>query len=337
MRAVGLLLACAGCAAAPEPLPTPTFPHAVLRPPFSPSSPLRPRAAPPGEEAFPIDLETALRLAGAESLAIALGRERAAEAQERAREAEAAFLPSLRPQVSLFRHEGLAQETQGDFVDVDKQNAFAGAGAELTLDFGRALFGAMAARRRARAEGFGAEATTADALLEVGDRPLGLLAARDAVRIETDAVAQARGFLDVEESRRRLGAGLEVDVMRARANLAEAEGRLAEARAGMRAASAALVRVHHLDPTTTHVPAEEEIAPVERLPLEVSLGDLLGRAQANRPEVARSRARLEAAESEETGAAVGPLVPRLRLEASYGAFGATLGNVEDQEVYRAAL
>ncbi len=173
--------------------------------------------------------------------------------------------------------------------------------------------------------------------LDVIEGYVRLLVARDGVRIEAESVALARALLEFESSRRRLGAALEAEEMRARANLAEAEGRLATARGAAASASAALVRALHLDPQVSLAPVEEGLEPVEVPELDAGLPDLLARAFAKRPELEEATKRIEAAEEELSGARVGPLLPRLRLGASYGAFGENPGSLEDQEVYLAAV
>ncbi len=85
MKRVHLALLATGCAASPPP-PPPAVPYAVLPPAPREGDPSVGRAASsvpedpsrsPRERPMQIDLPTAMRLAGAESLALALARERA--------------------------------------------------------------------------------------------------------------------------------------------------------------------------------------------------------------------------------------------------------------------
>ena len=327
------LLLAAACAGAPVREGADFAPYASLpRPLSAPETP----SLEPGEE-YPIDLPTALRLAGAHHLAAAIARERADAAAARADAAKAAFLPALRPRVEFFRHEGRVQETSGDFFDVDKQSTTIGPAAEITLDFGDALFEAPAEKRRARAALAAAGSAERDAALEVVEAYTALQGARDRIGIAEAFAAHARAALDLETSRQRQGTGLEADVARARANLAEAEQGVVEARSEMRLASAALVRVLHLDPAVSLGPAEEELSLEERVPLDTPLPALLESAYASRPEIAGARARLAAAEAEREGTRIGPLLPRLRFDASYDAFGPNPGDFKDREIYRAAV
>src|SRR5207244_1817471 len=78
---------------------------------------------------FPIDLATALRLADADNLQVALAREQVAQAMARVDAADVLWLPSLRGGVSYNRHEGAIQAVAGEQFNTSRGALYAGAGA----------------------------------------------------------------------------------------------------------------------------------------------------------------------------------------------------------------
>src|SRR4029079_798605 len=78
---------------------------------------------------FPIDLLTALRLADADNLTIALAREQIQQADGEYRTAGALWLPSIRAGTSWNRHYGPLQATDGSIEQINRDSLWAGMGA----------------------------------------------------------------------------------------------------------------------------------------------------------------------------------------------------------------
>ncbi|HCK53784.1 MAG TPA: hypothetical protein DIC23_11255, partial [Planctomycetaceae bacterium] len=86
----------------------------------------------PGEDAtasFPVDLPTALRLAGAQNWNIELAAERVREARAAVDAAEAMWMPSLIGGMGYTQHSGQLQATSGSVTDVRRSSVFVGGGA----------------------------------------------------------------------------------------------------------------------------------------------------------------------------------------------------------------
>src|SRR5262249_55929069 len=83
----------------------------------APPSRLLPSGDQPSSDRHPIDLPTALRLAGANNLQIARAAERIRQAQARREGAEYQWLPSLDVGVSYTEHDGRVQDTRGQIID----------------------------------------------------------------------------------------------------------------------------------------------------------------------------------------------------------------------------
>src|SRR5262249_28343084 len=149
----------------------------------APSKPVASAEEPPSDRLH-IDLPTALRLAGANHLQIALAAERVRQAEERLQGARALWLPTLDAGIDYNRHEGQIQDTGGNVVDVRRSSLFIGGGPKLGSDslngsnngpsrlalglpLADALFAPLAERQTVRASQAAQAVTFNDSLLEV--------------------------------------------------------------------------------------------------------------------------------------------------------------------------
>src|SRR5262245_21884604 len=127
---LGLLLALTPALAAPPaqpeldaimpPLKAPIVPRQDGPPTQLPNTqsapaapPTPPPPAPPGERPLPINLATALHLAGARPLDVALAAEQVRVASARLDQAHVLWLPTIYVGADYFRHDGRIQDIQG--------------------------------------------------------------------------------------------------------------------------------------------------------------------------------------------------------------------------------
>jgi outer membrane protein TolC len=225
----------------------------------------------------PIDLPTALRLAGAKSIEVELAREKVNEAQAAHDVARSRFLPFLTPSIVVRRHDENIQAVNGPILDADKQSLAAGLALNAQLDLGETYFQNLVARQVVRANeaalaGRQREATYRAALgyFELARARAVAVAAQDAAR-----VAERHA----EQIAVTAGAGLtfQGDVARVRAARERAELTLVRARAEQRVAAARLAELLRLDPAVDLVPADGDLAPLA-LEGEGELGVLISRA-----------------------------------------------------------
>ena len=90
--------------------------------PVSPPTILRP-------EVQPIDLDTALRLAGVQNPELNVARQRVLEAVAVRQLAAARFLPSINPGMNYDTHSGNLQQSNGNILSVNRSAVYVGAGA----------------------------------------------------------------------------------------------------------------------------------------------------------------------------------------------------------------
>lgn len=335
LSAIALLLASGslGALAAP-PLPASNESNAppLVDAPEAEVIPIPPRASastaanlPPAQpeatdKPLPINLPTALRLAGARPVVISAAQASVQFAEAELAKARLEWLPSLNAGVGYYRHDGATQGQSGNFYINTKENFLAGAGLTAKVATADALFGPLAARQVLRAREFDVQAARNDALLAAAEAYFNVQQARGRLASDQDMInkglelAKAIDFEHVTRAR-------PADLHRARALLAGFEDAVATAREQWRTASADLTQVLRLDPTATVIPLEPPSVQVTLVPPQTSVDALIPVGLTNRPELASQQALVQAALARIRQERMRPLVPSLILQGSPGSAG----------------
>jgi len=312
-------------------------------------APLMPRAepmeppAPQGENlpsVYPIDLPTALRLAEAGNYRIAIAREQVCQALARVEASRALWLPSLRAGASYNKHEGPLQDAPGNVFDTSRGAMYAGLGGMASgtgspfvpglyanFHLADAIFQPLAARQALCAQQLAAATTANDVLLSVSLAYLELLRAAVDVVIAKEAQADAQRLAEVTASYAASGEGLRADADRARAELAVRQNDVFRSQEGLRVASARLAQLLRLDPTITLDPLETTVAPIELVPVEMPLRELVAQALGTRPELTESKYLVGQAVERMRREKCAPLIPSIIMGTSYGTFGGGRGDL----------
>lgn len=297
--------------------------------------------------AYPIDLPTALQLADAENLQVALAREQIRLAYANQAQAKVLWLPSLRAGVHWNKHDGPLQDSRGDVIDVSRSSLYSGMGAQAVgagsptipgvwanFHLADAIFQPLAARQRAASRSRAAIATRNNVLLEVSLAYLELLRAVQDLRIAEDMRDKVGQLADLTSAYARSGQGLQSDYQRMRVELMLRENDLQRSREAVRVAGARLAQLLRLDPTLCLEPLEPAVVAIELIPCEAEPCDLVTRALSSRPELAENRFLVGEAIEQLRRQRYAPLVPSLVLGASYGGYGGgpgdTIANYDDR-------
>ena len=294
-------------------------------------------------ETYPIDLPSALRLAGANNLQIAFAAERVEQALARVDAADVLWIPSLNFAAVYNNHAGRIQATDGNVLEVSRNSLFVGGGAVLgnspaaagsggparmfvDLPLVDVIFEPLAARQVA----CGAEAnhitTFNDTLLATTLAYFDLLQANSLVAVAEEAVVNTEELVLLTQDFARSGQGLQADADRAQVEIHSRRREVLTAREAGAVTSAELARLLRIDPATRLVPREIQPMPIELIEAGADVYDLIGQAHALRPELAVSSATMH-----ETGYRVRqerwrPLMPHLYVGFSGGGFGGAPGS-----------
>jgi outer membrane protein TolC len=336
--AAGLLATGTGTLLAQPPAELPKM--KAPTPPGEKAPPPRPvgEAAPPktilqpGE--YPIDLSSALRLAGVENPELLLARARVSEVVALRQLAVAQLLPNFNAGTNYDQHRGVLQQSNGNILKVNRDALYYGLGANAVaagtvnipglyynLNVGEAWYGFLVSRQRVTTSQATADAVRNDVLLRVCLAYLDLLRgdARRAIVLKNRTEAAELARLTDVYSRR--GQGRQADADRAAVELQKRDAELAQAEADALTASARLAELLNLDPSTRFRPIDGWAVPTPVVPDPIPLTELLAIALMQRPELAARRSEVQSTLYELSLAKVLPFAPNVIMGLSAGGFG----------------
>lgn len=238
---------------------------------------------------LPINLATAMQLAGARPLDIAVATAQTQQALALLLQAKALWIPSINGGLDYFRHDGVQQNFfTGPNFQKGRQTFFVGGGPTLYVGLADAIFTPLAARRVVDARRADVQSARNDSLFTVARAYFDLQAARGRL-LGTDAtIARAELLVNFAKGLApSLIAPLEIN--RAQAELQSLRQAQQVAVRDWKVASAQLAEVVLLDPGTLLEPIEPPFLQVTLVPSERSPDELMPIAINNRPEIASRR------------------------------------------------
>ena len=281
-----------------------------------------------------IDFVTALRLAGAQTVDVAVLRERIEAAKADVDQASARFLPELRLGTEYLRHDGRLQNSRGLVFDVSRSSITAQPNARLTLTPGDAYFERLRTLQLLEATEHGEDRTEAESMVRAAMLYYRLLGAQAQVAVAREAVELTQAQVELNERLVEAEAELRVNLVRAQAEAAREQERLLGLVYELRRASVELALWLQLPPKTFLQPAESQIQPIELVDRTQGVDALIESALSRRPDVMEFDALRRAAEENLRGARWRPWIPEISAFAGYGAFGGgrnhTIGEFGDR-------
>ncbi len=246
-------------------------------------------------QGVPINLATALQLAGVRPLDIAAATVQVEQALALQLQAKALWIPNINGGIDYFRHDGVQQNifTGVNFIK-GRQSFFVGGGPYLSVGLTDAIFAPLAARRVVAARQADLQTARNDVLLTVSQAFFDLQAARG--RLLGIGASMVRAELLVNFAKAlapSLIAPLEIN--RAQTELQSLRQTQQVAIRDWRVASARLAEILLLEPATLLKPVEPPFLQVTLIPCEASAEALVPIAVNNRPEIASRRELIAAA------------------------------------------
>ena len=292
----------------------------------------------PSADYYPIDLPTALRLAGANSLQVALAVERVQEAYAAVEAADAKWIPSLRGGVIYNKHDGRIQATEGTVLEANRGSLYVGGGvgfggsplngasggpARMFVDLSLSdlMFDPLEARQLVNAACADEAVVFNRTLLEAGRGYVELVRAQFRRAVFEEAARNAEQLARITSDFAASGEGYLADAERSKVELARWQRLLLQSGEQTDVASARLARIVRLGPTTRlHTPETQPVA-VDLVGSEASLDDLIAQAIAARPELGRQAALVDASRTRVNQEHWRPWLPNLYAGMSGGGFG----------------
>jgi outer membrane protein TolC len=279
-------------------------------------------AQPTNDAPYPIDLPTALRLAGAQNLDIQLARERLSEVQANRQSALQQFFPWITAGAAYHRRDGVAQAVPaGTISDAHFQSYNPGAAITAQMDLGDAIYKSLAAKQLVRASDQALEAQRQDSILSAAQGYFELAKAGALVEVTREALKTSRDYQQQLHAAVSSGIAFKGDELRVQSQAERYEITLRQALERQRVAAAELALVLHLNSTVELVPLDTLLAPITLYETNAAIHALVEQALRNRPELKQSQALASAARAAKNGAVYGPLIPSVGAQAFGGGLG----------------
>lgn len=286
------------------------------------------------EGANPIDLASALQLAGVQNPQILQARQVVVEAMAQRQLAAAQFLPSINVGTNLDAHTGPLQQSNGNILKVNRDSLYFGLGSNAiaagtvnipgivwNCNLSDTIFANLVSQQIVRQREFASQAVRNNVLLQVAGAYLELLRAEGRRAVVMKTRDQASEVARVTAAYAKTGQGREADADRAATELEERSTELLQAESDMLTASARLAQLLNLDPSVRLRVIDGWVVPAPIVPDPIPLPELITIALVQRPELAERQTAIRAALLELEGAKWLPFSPNLILGYSTGGFG----------------
>ncbi len=263
-----------------------------------------------GIRPLPINLPTALQLAGANPLDIALASQRLHAAHAELQRANVLWLPTISIGVDYFRHDGRLQDVAGAIIDTNKSTFMVGAAPNVVFAVTDAIYAPLSARQMVRARHADVQASRNDSLLAVAEAYFNVQQARGETAGTVDSLRRTE---EMVKKIGKLAEGLTpaVENNRALTELANRRQAVETAYERWQTASAELNRWLRLDPSALVEPIESPDLKMNIVDLQQSVDDLITVGLTNRPELASHQALVQATLARLRQEKIRPLVPSL--------------------------
>src|SRR4051812_25552088 len=282
----------------------------------------------------PIDLNTALELAGVQNPELLIARQRVVEAAALRQLAAVQFLPSINLGMNYDTHTGTLQQSNGNILSVNRSAVYVGAGSNavaagtvnipgivLSGNVATSVYGYLASRQIVRQREFASLAIRNQAFLRTALAYCGLLRAEGTRAVAMQVRDDARRVARLTASYAEAGQGRKADADRAATELARREADFQAAEGDVLVASARLCDVLNLDPSIRLHPTDAWVVPQPIVPDPIPVAELIALALLQRPELAERRAAIREALLALEGAKVLPFSPTVLVAFSAGGFG----------------
>lgn len=272
-----------------------------------------PAATPATEDRpLPINLPTALKLAGATPLDISLASRRLEAAAAQLDRANALWLPTITLGADYFRHDGRLQDIVGEVFPTSRSALMVGAGPTMVFAMTDAIYAPLAARQVMRARQSDIEAARNDSLLAVAEAYFSVQQARGELAGALDSLRRSSDLVRRVE---KLAGGLTPGVEKNRALSEQARRRQAVELAYERwqVASADLNRLLRLQPGSLLEPTEAPQLRVEVVDTDRPVDELIVVGLSHRPELASQQAIVQATVARLSQEKIRPLIPSVLI------------------------
>jgi outer membrane protein TolC len=279
-------------------------------------------AAQETNKVYPIDLPSALHLAGAQNLEIQIARERLKEAEADRTSAIERFFPWIAPGVSYHRRDGVAQGIPSGIIsDAHFQSYSPGMSIAAQMDLGDAIYKNLAAKQLVKASDHALETQRQDTIFGAARAYFDLAKARGLVEVANAALKTSQDYEQQLHQAVAAGIAFKGDELRIQTQTKQYQISLRQAIEQQRVAGVELARILHLDSRVELVAQDTGQTRLTLFEPNSVLDPLVNQALRSRPELKESQALISAARENKSGAIYGPVIPSFNAQAFGGGLG----------------
>ncbi len=249
------------------------------------------------------------------------------------------WLPAINAGMGWNNHAGPIQATTGQVSNISRSSLTAGLGVQ-TIGAGSpvvpglfanfhaadAIFQPKIANRAAAARDAAVRTQINDLLLDTSLAYLDLLRAHQLRTIALNTRFHAEELARATADFARAGEGNEADADRAATELSIRQNEVVRAEEEIQVASARVVELFNDSPYLILRPLEPAIAPVDLVPIDTPLENLVPTGLTNRPELAEAQHLVAEAVHRYRLEKMSPWLPNVIMGSSYASFGGGLGS-----------
>lgn len=282
----------------------------------------------------PIDLNSALRLAGVENPELNVSRQRVVEAVALRQLAAAQILPTINLGTNYDNHTGVLQQSNGNILSLNRSAVFVGAGANavaagtvnipgffLTGNVAEGVYGYLVSRQVVAERGFANDAARNQVFLSVALAYCDLLKAEGRRAVALQVRGEVEKVYKLVAAYSKVGRAPPSDADRFATELTRRQADVQRSDGEIQVASARLCELLNLDPSIRLHPTDAWVVPAEIVPPQAPVGELIALGLLRRPELAERRAVIRAALLSLKGSKVLPFSPTIIAGFSAGGFG----------------
>jgi outer membrane protein TolC len=285
-------------------------------------------------EVRPIDLNTALRLAGVQNPQLLIARQRVVEAAALRQLAAVQILPTINLGMNYDTHTGVLQQSNGNILSVNRSALYIGGGAGAVAagtvpipgivlggNVAIGVYGYLVSRQIVAQREFASVAVRNQQFLQTALAYSELLRAEGRRAVAMQVRDEAKRVADLTRAYANAGQGRQADAHRALTELQSREQDVQAAEGQVLVASARLCYVLNLDPSIRLHPTDAYVVPHPIVPDPTPVGELIALGLLQRPELGERRAAVREALLLMEGAHVLPFSPTILLAFSAGGYG----------------
>ena len=284
-------------------------------------------------ETFQIDLDTVLKLAGADNLTVKEYQLKYQQALAEQSKAKEWWQPTVHTGVTTHYLNGAAMNTDGRiFTDLDRNNLWAGLGISLELDFNQGLFGELAARKKSEAAHYFSIAEKNQALLNAVQAYFDLQTEQLKYAFLQALVNQADNLAQQINIQVDAGLRYQSEYLQAQSNFNHLKIALLQAKVDWQKKSALLSNLLNLNSGVTLISADTALVPLALTDASTAAGNYT-----DRPETMGLKSELQALQTLRKTANEGLLLPVVTVDVQNGVFGAYQGPTRNTSELNASL